>query len=61
MFGIGILPVGLVMLVLLGFVIATTVNTFAMEAAVLFVPAFLFVFPVLVPGFPNLTTNGPSV
>lgn len=57
MFGIGIPIVGLVMLVLLGFVIATTVNTFAMEAAVLFVPAFLFVFPILVPGFPDLTTN----
>ncbi|MFB6194582.1 MAG: TSUP family transporter [Haloplanus sp.] len=57
MFGTGIPPVGLVMLVLLGFVIATTVNTFAMEAAVLFVPAFLFVFPLLVPGFPSLATN----
>ncbi|MFB6163259.1 MAG: sulfite exporter TauE/SafE family protein [Halococcoides sp.] len=43
---------GVVMLVVLGFTIATIVNTFAMEAAVLFVPAFLFVFPVLVPGFP---------
>jgi uncharacterized membrane protein YfcA len=53
MFGTGVPPVGLVMLVLLGFTIATTVNTFAMEAAVLFVPAFLFVFPVLVPGFPT--------
>jgi uncharacterized membrane protein YfcA len=52
MFGTGVPPLGLVMLVLLGFTIATTVNTFAMEAAVLFVPAFLFVFPVLVPGFP---------
>jgi uncharacterized membrane protein YfcA len=52
MFGTGVPPVGLVMLVLLGFLIATTVNTFAMEAAVLFTPAFLFVFPVLVPGFP---------
>lgn len=57
MFGTGIPPVGLVMLVVLGFVIATTVNTFAMEAAVLFVPAFLFVFPLLVPGFPDLATN----
>ncbi|MFB6134579.1 MAG: TSUP family transporter, partial [Halanaeroarchaeum sp.] len=57
MFGTGISIGGLVMLVVLGFVIATTVNTFAMEAAVLFVPAFLFVFPVLVPGFPDLSTN----
>lgn len=57
MFGTGIPPVGLVMLVVLGLTIATTVNTFAMEAAVLFVPAFLFVFPVLVPGFPDLAVN----
>ncbi|MFB6294094.1 MAG: TSUP family transporter [Halonotius sp.] len=57
MFGTGIPLVGLVMLVVLGFTIATVVNTFAMEAAVLFVPAFLFVFPVVVPGFPRLATN----
>jgi uncharacterized membrane protein YfcA len=46
-----------VLLVVLGFLIATTVNTFAMEAAVLFTPAFLFVFPTLVPGFPSLSVN----
>jgi uncharacterized membrane protein YfcA len=46
-----------VLLVLLGFTIATVVNTFAMEAAVLFVPAFLFVFPAVVPGFPSLAAN----
>jgi len=57
MFGTGVPLGGLLMLVLLGFLIATTVNTFAMEAAVLFVPAFLFVFPVLVPGFPHLAAN----
>ncbi|MFB6106552.1 MAG: TSUP family transporter [Halobacteriaceae archaeon] len=57
MFGTGIPSVGLATLVLLGFTIATVVNTFAMEAAVLFVPAFLFVFPVLVPGFPHLAAN----
>jgi uncharacterized membrane protein YfcA len=57
MFGTGIPAVGLVLLVLLGFTIATTVNTFAMEAAVLFVPAFLFVFPIVVPGFPDLAAN----
>ena len=57
MLGTGIPLVGLVTLVFLGFAIATTVNTFAMEAAVLFVPAFLFVFPVLVPGFPALEPN----
>ena len=57
MFGTGVPPVGLVLLVVLGFTIATTVNTFAMEAAVLFTPAFLFVFPVVVPGFPAVTVN----
>ncbi|MFB6179189.1 MAG: sulfite exporter TauE/SafE family protein [Halorientalis sp.] len=57
MFGLEIPVSGLAMLVVLGFLIATTVNTFAMEAAVLFVPAFLFVFPVLVPGFPHLEAN----
>ena len=57
MFGTGIPLVGLLTLVLLGFTIATIVNTFAMEAAVLFVPAFLFVFPVLVSGFPELAPN----
>jgi uncharacterized membrane protein YfcA len=57
MFGTGVSPVGLVLLVLLGFTIATTVNTFAMEAAVLFVPAFLFVFPLVVPGFPTVGVN----
>ncbi|MFB6069448.1 MAG: TSUP family transporter [Halanaeroarchaeum sp.] len=57
MFGVGVPLVGLLTLVVLGFLIATTVNTFAMEAAVLFTPAFLFVFPVLVPGFPSLSVN----
>jgi uncharacterized membrane protein YfcA len=49
--------VGLLTMVLLGFLIATTVNTLAMEAAVLFVPAFQFVFPRLVPGFPWVGVN----
>jgi uncharacterized membrane protein YfcA len=57
MFGTGIPPVGLALLVVLGFLIATTVNTFAMEAAVLFTPAFLFVFPLVVPAFPALAVN----
>jgi uncharacterized membrane protein YfcA len=57
MLDVGVAPVGLVLLVLLGFLIATTVNTFAMEAAVLFTPAFLFVFPAVVPGFPALEIN----
>ena len=57
MLGTGIPLVGLGLLVVLGFLIATTVNTFAMEAAVLFTPAFLFVFPSVVPGFPHLSVN----
>jgi len=57
MFGVGVPLLGLVLLVLLGFTIATIVNTFAMEAAVLFTPAFLFVFPAIVPGFPLLSIN----
>ncbi|MFB6135232.1 MAG: TSUP family transporter [Halobacteriaceae archaeon] len=57
MFGTGVPAAGLVALVVFGFLIATTVNTFAMEAAVLFTPAFLFVFPVVVPGFPRVSVN----
>lgn len=45
------------LLVVLAFLIATTVNTFAMEAAVLFTPAFLYVFPVVVAGFPSVEPN----
>jgi uncharacterized membrane protein YfcA len=40
------------------FVIATIVNTFAMEAAVLFTPAFLYLFPYMIEGFPEVTVNG---
>jgi len=54
---LGFSPVGLVAFVLLTFLIATTVNTFAMEAAVLFTPAFLFVYPQLVPAFPDVGTQ----
>ncbi len=50
---LGFSPLGLAAFVLLTFVICTTVNTFAMEAAVLFTPAFLFVYPKLVPAFPG--------
>lgn len=45
----------LVTIVSIAFVICTTVCALAMEAAVIFTPAFLFVFPVLVPGWPSLT------
>jgi uncharacterized membrane protein YfcA len=37
--------------------ICTTVCTLAMEAAVLFSPAFLFLFPALIPSFPPITPN----
>jgi uncharacterized membrane protein YfcA len=57
MFGTGIPPASVALLVVLAFLIATTVNTFAMEAAVLFTPAFMFVFPVVVPGFPSVGVN----
>ncbi|WP_137286500.1 TSUP family transporter [Halorussus salinisoli] len=52
---LGFTAIGLITFVLLTFAICTTVNTFAMEAAVLFVPAFLFVYPELVPAFPDVT------
>ncbi|MCO8242877.1 MULTISPECIES: sulfite exporter TauE/SafE family protein [unclassified Haladaptatus] len=55
---LGFSPTGLGVFVLLTFLIATTVNTFAMEAAVLFTPAFLFVYPELVPAFPDLALQG---
>ncbi|WP_435180781.1 sulfite exporter TauE/SafE family protein [Halorussus sp. AFM4] len=51
---LGFSAIGLLTFVLLTFTICTTVNTFAMEAAVLFVPAFLFVYPELVPAFPDV-------
>ena len=37
--------------------ICITVCTLAMEAAVLFVPAFLFLFPRMIEGFPQITPN----
>lgn len=47
----------LVLLVGVSLAICITVCTLAMEAAVLFTPAFLFVFPRIVTGFPPLTVN----
>ncbi|MFC7167198.1 sulfite exporter TauE/SafE family protein [Halospeciosus flavus] len=44
----------LMTIVMLSFAICTTVCALAMEAAVIFTPAFLFVFPVLVTGWPML-------
>jgi len=37
--------------------ICITVCTLAMEAAVLFVPAFVFLFPRIITGFPSVTPN----
>ncbi|UPW02050.1 sulfite exporter TauE/SafE family protein [Halorussus gelatinilyticus] len=51
---LGFSVLGLLTFLVLTFTICTTVNTFAMEAAVLFVPAFLFVYPELVPAFPDV-------
>jgi len=51
-------PLGdLTLLVGVSLLICITVCTLAMEAAVLFTPAFLFMFPRLVTGFPLLTVN----
>ncbi|MBI3809031.1 MAG: sulfite exporter TauE/SafE family protein [Nitrospirae bacterium] len=45
------------MLALIALMICTTVCTLAMEASVLFVPAFLYLFPILIPSFPRITPN----
>ncbi|MFB6196008.1 MAG: TSUP family transporter [Haloplanus sp.] len=51
-------PLGdLALLIGISLLICITVCTLAMEAAVLFTPAFLFVFPRIVTGFPALTVN----
>ncbi|WP_435066144.1 TSUP family transporter [Halobaculum sp. EA56] len=51
-------PLGdLALLIGISLLICITVCTLAMEAAVLFTPAFLFVFPRIVTGFPTLTVN----
>ncbi|MFB6071746.1 MAG: sulfite exporter TauE/SafE family protein [Halobacterium sp.] len=49
---LGFSPSGLLAFAVLTVLIATTVNTFAMEAAVIFVPAFMYVYPEFVPTFP---------
>lgn len=55
--GLGFAPIDLVMFLLISLVICTVVCALAMEAAVLFTPSFLFVFPALFPSFPALATN----
>ncbi len=54
---VGYPPGDLAILVGLSLLICVTVCSLAMEAAVLFTPAFLFVFPRIVTGFPALTVN----
>lgn len=47
----------LVIFIGISLLICITVCTLAMEAAVLFVPAFVFLFPRIVAGFPSVTPN----
>lgn len=54
-FGFGLL--GLFVMVTLSLAICTTVCALSMEAAVLFTPAFLFLFPTLILGFPQISPN----
>ena len=54
---LGFTPSEVLIIVAVALAICTTVCTLAMEAAVLFSPAFLFLFPALIPGFPHITPN----
>lgn len=54
---LGFTPLELLLIVSIALVICTTVCALAMEAAVLFTPAFLFLFPELIAGFPPITPN----
>ena len=47
----------LTIFVLISLLICITVCSLAMEAAVLFVPAFIFLFPRIVSGFPSVSPN----
>jgi len=55
LFGFEILD--LLVFVAISLFICITVCTLAMEAAVLFVPAFIFLFPGMITGFPNVSPN----
>lgn len=44
-------------IVVVALAICVTVCTLAMEASVLFTPAFVFVFPFVIAGFPKVTAN----
>lgn len=54
----GLTVVDFFLLVGIALLICITVCSMAMEAAVLFVPAFLFLFPVIMQNFPTVTPNG---
>ncbi len=54
---LGFTPLELLLIVGVALAICTTVCSLAMEAAVLFTPAFLFLFPALIPNFPQITPN----
>ncbi|MFQ5998334.1 MAG: sulfite exporter TauE/SafE family protein [Candidatus Bathyarchaeia archaeon] len=47
----------IIIIVVISLAICITVCSIAMEAAVLFSPAFIFLFPVLITDFPTLTVN----
>lgn len=49
--------VDLAIFIAISLAICITVCTLAMEAAVLFVPAFIFLFPNMMTGFPTVTAN----
>ena len=54
---LGFTPLELLIIVSVALAICTTVCSLAMEAAVLFTPAFLFLFPALISSFPHITAN----
>ena len=54
---IGFTPAEIALVALISLVICTLATSLAMESAALFLPAFLLLFPVLIPGFPILGPN----
>ncbi|MGM0592640.1 MAG: sulfite exporter TauE/SafE family protein [Halobacteriota archaeon] len=45
------------LVVAISFVVCTLATSLAVESAALFVPAFLLLFPSIIPGFPTVTMN----
>ena len=54
---LGFEPHNLVIFIVIALLICVTLCTLAMEASMLFTPAFLFLFPVLFAEFPKVTAN----